>query len=94
MPPTTADDVHALLDLMAGTGAVPVVAGIRGIDALIGRHHPDTPGFTTGAIAGREVRCITPDLQTRLHRGYGLQPRDPADMDAPVGATGISWKAP
>jgi lincosamide nucleotidyltransferase A/C/D/E len=37
MPPTTAADVHSVLDLLAEAGASPVVAGGWGVDALLGR---------------------------------------------------------
>jgi len=37
---------------------------------------PDFPAesFTYGWVAGRQVPCISPDLQAALHRGY--EPRD------------------
>ena len=37
---------------------------------------PDFPAesFTYGWVAGRQVPCISPDLQASLHRGY--EPRD------------------
>lgn len=42
------------------------------------REHLDARGL----IAGREVRCITPELQLRWHRHQGLDDIDWADMTA------------
>ena len=35
-----------------------------------------------GEIGGRPVRCLTPELQMRVHRGYELTAKDHDEFDA------------
>ena len=37
-------------------------------------------GFTTGAIAGRKLPCITAALQLAFHSAYDLQAKDVVDL--------------
>ena len=43
-----------------------------------------------GTIAGRAVRCATPELQLRFHEGYAPRPVDRADMAALAAAFGLA----
>jgi lincosamide nucleotidyltransferase A/C/D/E len=42
--------------------------------------HPAEHLQAHGAIAGREVRCLTPELQVRFHLGYEWGERDEHDL--------------
>ena len=45
----------------------------------------DVPGrwlTGTGQIGGREVRCLTPALQMRVHAGYALNAKDHDEIRA------------
>lgn len=78
-------DVHPLRYRPDGSA---VLAGLDGEEFI----YP-ADGFTTGSIGGRPVRCITAALQAEFHRGYPLQEKDLADMEALVAATGMEWTA-
>jgi lincosamide nucleotidyltransferase A/C/D/E len=66
-------DLHPLVFDAQGTGWQELPDGGWGLypaDGLRGR----------GEIAGRPVRCITPELQLRHHLGYRLTDRDHHDL--------------
>ena len=68
-----------------GRGSVRVwIDGSWGVDALSGerlRGHDDLDGLAgTGSIGGRRVRCLTPELQMRVHAGYELGAKDHAEI--------------
>ena len=66
-------DLHLIVRDTAGNGWQQLD------DGTWGRY--DAAGLEgSGEIAGRTVRCITPELQVRHHRGYDWQERDRADM--------------
>jgi lincosamide nucleotidyltransferase A/C/D/E len=76
------DERPARVVLTDGSRAVdlhPVVRGADGIGrqmGLAGEIFEYPPGSTdsVGAIGGRPVRCLTPELLVRFHEGY--EPRD------------------
>jgi lincosamide nucleotidyltransferase A/C/D/E len=48
-------------------------------------------GFTTGAIDGRAVGCLSAELQLAHHRGYEPGPVDLADMDRLCARFSLTW---
>jgi lincosamide nucleotidyltransferase A/C/D/E len=43
-------------------------------------HYPANDLDSSGAIAGRQVRCLSPQLQLRFHLGYEWKDRDERDL--------------
>jgi lincosamide nucleotidyltransferase A/C/D/E len=66
-------DLHLIVHDIAGNGWQQLD------DGTWGRY--DADGLDVcGEIAGRRVRCISPELQLRHHRGYEWTETDRADM--------------
>lgn len=66
-------DFHLVVFDAQGNGWQELAAGGWGCysaNGLLGR----------GVVAGRVVRCITPELQLRHHRGYPLEGSDRHDL--------------
>ncbi|NQV05221.1 amino acid transporter [bacterium] len=58
MPPTTAADALDILDTLTSIGADPIVAGGRGIDALIGEQGRDHADIDIAIDAGSEASAL------------------------------------
>lgn len=71
-------DVHPIRFRADGSAWLPSVDG--------GRFEYPADCFTTGVIAGRTVPCLSASQQVAFHRGYELQDKDHADLQALVGA--------
>ena len=66
-------DLHLIVRDTAGNGWQQLE------DGTWGRY--DADGLDAwGEVGGRRVRCISPELQLRHHRGYDWTPNDRADM--------------
>lgn len=94
----TVDERPARLVLQSSSGQVdlhPIVwessgAGVQ--TGLAGEVFQYAPGSldADGMIAGRTVRCATPDLQLRFHAHYEPRDLDRRDMAALAAAFGLS----
>jgi lincosamide nucleotidyltransferase A/C/D/E len=56
-------------------------------------HYPAGSLDAEGVIAGRQVRCATPELQLAFHAHYEPRDHDRGDMAALASAFGLSLPA-
>jgi lincosamide nucleotidyltransferase A/C/D/E len=76
-------DLHAVVFDRHGNGWQELGAGAWG-------GYPAEGLTGTGEIAGRSVRCLTPELQVRHHLGYPLGATDRHDLALLAGAFGVA----
>ena len=67
-------DVHPIRFRPDGSAWLPSMDG--------GRFEYPADCFTTGVISGRNVPCLSASQQVAFHRGYALQDKDRADLQA------------
>lgn len=67
-------DVHPIRFRTDGSAWLPSMDG--------GRFEYPADCFTAGVIAGRDVPCLSASQQVAFHRGYELQAKDRADLQA------------
>ena len=94
----TVDDRPARVVLQSGVGHVdlhPIVWGASGAGVQSGVagelfDYPPSSLDAEGEIAGRAVRCATPDLQLAFHAHYEPRDHDRRDMAALADEFGLS----
>lgn len=65
-------DIHPIVFETDGSAWLPDLEG--------GRFTYPAEAFATGTIGGRDVPCISAELQLTFHRGYPLSAKDRADI--------------
>jgi hypothetical protein len=73
-----APDVLAILDRLDRAGVVVWLDGGWGVDAW--GDYPAEGLAGSGRVGGREVRCVTAELQIRHYLGYPLGETDRHDL--------------
>ena len=76
-------DLHAVAFDQDGNGWQELGADAWGV-------YPAEGLTGSGEIAGRSVRCLTPDLQVRHHLGYPIGATDRHDLALLAGAFGVA----
>jgi lincosamide nucleotidyltransferase A/C/D/E len=97
----TLDERPARVMVESGVGRIdlhPIVWGTSGTGVQTGLagevfHYPAGSLDAEGVIAGRQVRCATPELQLAFHAHYEPRDHDRGDMAALASAFGLSLPA-